>query len=86
MGSAPHGTIVRDVTHVRCRFGTSEHRRGPVELAREELRDAQKLQAIAQLSSGTAHLFNNTPTVVRSAAEDVSQTRTPTRSVCLRSA
>ena len=39
-------------------------------LARErELRDAQKLQAVAALSGGLAHLFNNALTVVRAVLE-----------------
>ena len=38
--------------------------------------DAQKLQTIAQLSGGIAHLVNNALTVVSAAAEQLAQTRT----------
>ena len=43
------------------------------------VRDAQKLQTVAQLSGGIAHLLNNTLTVVRGAAEQLAETRTPAR-------
>jgi len=89
-------SIVRFATHtvneqyarVKRELARAMQLREAAEQAREarlsrerELRGVQKLQAVAALSGGLAHLFNNALTVVQSVLESLQQdTSTPSRS------
>ncbi len=70
--SEQYATVSRELARARqLREGAEKARKARLE-REHELRDPQKLQAVAALSGGLAHLFNNALTVVQSALESLS--------------
>ena len=69
--SEQYASVSRELVRAR-QLRESAQKARDARLEREsELRDPQKLQAVAALSGGLAHLFNNALTVVQSALESL---------------